>query len=345
MAMYIMATTTTTDTESVETAKETKSMSSTTTAEFVTCQSGSSTSCLKDRTPSTTMNCPWHTPTAVCHECCEQHYTARDRMDKDPSTSKRYRTTYRKAHTDYVAEVAASEMDLYAVVSALIKADVRVLLYGKPGTGKTSLAQRVLADACGGGDNVSSITLTEETSASELLGHFVVKGGDFVWHDGPATRAWRLDGGLILNELDKAVGPAHTACHAICDDRKVAQVTLASGETVKPGNRFRVIATMNGVPSDLPEALRDRFAVAIHVERPSKAMIDALPEQMRPVAIAAYEENKTPDITYRKLQAWAKVEESLANITTKEQRMELMRGIFGAHYRDVYHALVLGERK
>src|SRR5205823_267894 len=147
------------------------------------------------------------------------------------------------------------------VVRALVEADIRVLLWGPAGAGKTTIADTALREFCG---QVFHQTLTEETSPAEGIGHYIVKGGDFVWHDGPMISAWRAPGfGLVLNELDKASGPMHTALHAICDDRRIAQTTLPSGETVRPAERFRVIATMNGSPDQLPEPLRDRFAISI----------------------------------------------------------------------------------
>ena len=97
------------------------------------------------------------------------------------------------------------------IVRALVEADIRVLLYGPPGSGKTTIADTVLREFCG---RVYHQTLTEETSPAEGIGHYIAKGGDFLWHDGPMVSAWREPGfGLVLNELDKASGPMHTALH------------------------------------------------------------------------------------------------------------------------------------
>ena len=160
----------------------------------------------------------------------------------------------------------------------------RVLLYGPPGTGKTYTAMHHNLHA---DQDVYTNTLTEETPASELRGHFVMTDGSFKWMHGPAIRAW-LDGArYVLNELDRASGDCHSFCYAILDDHDSAQLTLPNGDLVRPVNETSYVVTMNGNESDLPEALIDRMDAIIHITRPHPAAIAALPEDLKNIAEAA----------------------------------------------------------
>src|SRR5207244_1607050 len=117
-----------------------------------------------------------------------------------------------------------------------------------------------------------------------LRGHFIPKGQEFIWMDGPALTAFRLGSRLVLNEIDKASGDALTFCHALLDDPGIARITLPTGETVIPHEDFHVIATMNGEPEDLPDALRDRFAVRIHIDKLHPEAVEALPKDLHKIA-------------------------------------------------------------
>lgn len=138
-----------------------------------------------------------------------------------------------------------------------------VLLYGPPGTGKTFAATRYGVKE---GQRVFAVTLTEETPAAELRGHFIAKGTEFVWMDGPATMAERIGARLVINEIDHASGDCLDLLMVVADDPETSMMTLPNGgEIIRPSAGFQIVATMNGHPDDLPFALRDRFPVAIEL--------------------------------------------------------------------------------
>jgi MoxR-like ATPase len=154
-----------------------------------------------------------------------------------------------------------------------------VLLYGPPGTGKTYAANKA-----GTPSVISNITVTEETPAAELRGHFIPRGGEFHWMDGPALARYRNGGRLVLNEIDKASGDAMVFCHALLDDADISAITLPTGETVTPHPDFQCVATMNGIPEDLPDALSDRFTVHIAIDKPHPSAVKLLPKDLQKAA-------------------------------------------------------------
>ena len=76
-----------------------------------------------------------------------------------------------------------------------------------------------------------------------------------------------------------------TFLHALLDDPKFAKFTLPNKtkEIVRPAEGFQVVATMNGVPDDLPEALADRFPVKLHMDKVNPKAIEQLPTELRGV--------------------------------------------------------------
>ena len=162
--------------------------------------------------------------------------------------------------------------------------DARIIyFYGPPGTGKTYAAYHYGLLERG----YAAVTLTPETSAAELRGHFVPRGGEVVWHDGPFMRAIRAGKRLVLNEISHAGGDVLALLFPILDSIETAEFTLPTGEVVRPAPGFTVIATDNYSPDDLPPALQDRFTCCLHVTKPHPAALACLSPELREIAAAA----------------------------------------------------------
>jgi len=178
----------------------------------------------------------------------------------------------------------------------ILKAQGHVLLYGPAGTGKTYLA-KLVADARQ--QTYYPVTFSADLSAQEVIGHFVPKGGEFVWHYGPALLAWQSGGIFNPNEINESSGAVQIAMHSILDDPQMAKLCLPSGEVLHPSAGFRCIATMNGEPSDLPVPLLNRFAVKIRVSEPSpEALARIIDDYIRQATQSAYTDSGER-ITYR----------------------------------------------
>lgn len=158
-----------------------------------------------------------------------------------------------------------------------------VYLYGPPGIGKTYSAYH-----CGRiNDGVYAITLTEDTPASELRGHYLPRGGEIVWHDGPFTAAMRAGARLVVNELTHAAPDVQALLYPVLESFATARLTLPSNETVRPAPGFHVICTDNAPPTELPAALQDRFDCTIEIGEPHPTALAQLSEPLRRAALRA----------------------------------------------------------
>lgn len=187
------------------------------------------------------------------------------------------------------------------------------LLFGPPGTGKTTAAINAARDLK---VSVYNVTLTDETPAAELRGHYLPAGAEWKWQDGPALSAYRNGGILVLNELDHASGDALDFLHNLLDDPNASRITLPSGETVFPHDDFRAVATMNSHYNDLcvdRPAVGDRFAVAIEVLIPHPDAVAALPEDLREVAANSAGSDLSDDrpATLRRWKAYGNLRETI----------------------------------
>ncbi|HPO87354.1 MAG TPA: AAA family ATPase [Candidatus Hydrogenedentes bacterium] len=164
----------------------------------------------------------------------------------------------------------------------------RIYLWGPPGTGKSYAAMQLLPEAY-------QITLHADTVAQELMGHYVPRGGNFVWHDGPIAAAFRSGRPLVVNEVSRASGAVQDLMLAVCDDPATAAITLPTSETIRPAPGFQVIATSNHDPALLDEALRDRFDVIIHVTTPHPSLVDYLNSHLQGLGKAVADSYQDPE--------------------------------------------------
>ncbi len=160
----------------------------------------------------------------------------------------------------------------------------RVILYGPPGTGKTFAALHF------GMRSVDSERLicTEDITTADVTGTWMPTGESrWEWLEGPAVRAWRSGGRLVVDEIDRAAGDVVSLLLAMTDtDGSARWRHPQSGEVLEPAPGFSAVMTTNLERLDeLPSALRDRFPVAIHIDRPHPASVWRLSEDLRRPAL------------------------------------------------------------
>jgi hypothetical protein len=141
----------------------------------------------------------------------------------------------------------------------------RMLLIGPPGTGKSTIAATGYK---------FRVTCNEDMGREDLVGTFLQIDGNTVWTDGAAVRAMKLGTRLVLDEIDKASQEAMSLLYALLDDKP--QVMLPTGEFVEAADGYEVIATTNGNPADLPEAILDRLEAIIVADKPNQEAYEHL---------------------------------------------------------------------
>ncbi|MFN9960040.1 MAG: AAA family ATPase, partial [bacterium] len=98
--------------------------------------------------------------------------------------------------------------------------------------------------------------------------------GTFSWINGKGLKAWdgdgKLGGRLVIDEIDKAGSDVYATLLTITDSTESASWTNElTGVRYEPRPGFSVVMTTNiEQMEDLPEALKDRFPVAIRINQP-----------------------------------------------------------------------------
>jgi hypothetical protein len=160
----------------------------------------------------------------------------------------------------------ASAWDLAELAVARLS---RVFLWGPPGVGKSFLAFKT-------GDAPVQVTLAEDLSVQELMGHWVPARDEWRFHLGPVSRAYRDGRMLVLNEIGRASGSVQDFLLGVLDSPDVASLALPNGETLNPAAGFKIVATSNSNPDQLDPALRSRFEAEIHLPVPNIRLIEEL---------------------------------------------------------------------
>lgn len=116
-----------------------------------------------------------------------------------------------------------------------------LLLKGPTGSGKSRFVE-YMAHATG--QRLITISCHEETSSTDLIGRFIIKGAETVWIDGPLTTAVREGAILYLDEVAEARPDVIVAIHSLTDHRRELFIDKL-GETVKAHENFMLIASFN----------------------------------------------------------------------------------------------------
>lgn len=211
----------------------------------------------------------------------------------------------------------------------------RFLLYGPPGTGKSTAAQKYgLRDE----DDAIVITLTEETPAAELRGHYLRKGTETVWHHGVVSRAMLEGKRLVINEVNFASPDVLAYLMVALDDKNVSELSLPTGETIRPHDGYHVIGTMNGEPDELPDPLAERFAVKLRITEPNPEGVAALPADLRDAAVESVKHGDDRE-RYISLRSW----HNFASYRGELGAEKAAYLVFGSRGRDVLLSMRIGD--
>jgi nitric oxide reductase NorQ protein len=143
-----------------------------------------------------------------------------------------------------------------------------LLLKGPTGCGKSRFVEAMAAAV---GRPLVTVACNDETTATDLLGRWLVRGGDTVWQDGPVTRAVRTGALLYLDEIAEAREDVIVVLHALADHRRELYVDRID-ETLRAPDPFMLVVSYNpGYRRALKEmkpSTRQRF-VSLRFDYPS----------------------------------------------------------------------------
>lgn len=160
------------------------------------------------------------------------------------------------------------EVDLFA---SAVEAKLPVMLVGPTGCGKTRLVAHMAARF---GRRLRVVVGNDDTTTGDLLGRYLVHGGDVTWSDGPVTAAARAGDFCYVDEVVEVRREALAALHPLADDRRQLHIDRL-GETVEATDDFALVCSYNPVRAvgfrDLRPAFRQRFVTIALEYLPAEA--------------------------------------------------------------------------
>ena len=143
-----------------------------------------------------------------------------------------------------------------------------VLLKGPTGCGKTKFVQAMALEL---GRPLISVACHEDLTAGDLVGRFLLRGGETVWEDGPLTRAVRQGAICYLDEVVEARADTTVVIHPLADHRRELNIERLGESLIAPPEFMLVVSYNPGYQSvlkDLKPSTRQRM-VAIELSYPN----------------------------------------------------------------------------
>ena len=142
-----------------------------------------------------------------------------------------------------------------------------VLLKGPTGCGKTRFMEHM---AWRLGRPLITVSCHDDLTASDLVGRYLVKGGETTWIDGPLARSVRHGAICYLDEVVEARKDTTVVIHPLADDRRELPIEKL-GEVLRATPEFCLAMSYNpgyqSVLKDLKQSTRQRF-VALEFDYP-----------------------------------------------------------------------------
>jgi nitric oxide reductase NorQ protein len=165
-------------------------------------------------------------------------------------------------------EPVGAEIGLF---EAAYRNGLPVLLKGPTGCGKTRFMEHM---AWRLKRPLITVSCHDDLTASDLVGRYLIMGGETVWVDGPLARAVRHGAICYLDEIVEARKDTTVVIHPLADDRRVLPIEK-TGELLAATPEFCLAISYNpgyqSVLKDLKQSTRQRF-VAIEFNYPVAAL-------------------------------------------------------------------------
>lgn len=157
------------------------------------------------------------------------------------------------------------------VFSAAYANNLPVLLKGPTGCGKTRFVTHMAARL---GRPLYTVACHDDLAAADLIGRYLLKGGETVWVDGPLTRAVREGAICYLDEVVEARKDVTVVLHPLTDDRRILPIDR-TGEELQAAPGFMLVASYNpgyqNIMKTLKPSTRQRF-LSLEFDFPTPAL-------------------------------------------------------------------------
>src|SRR5512147_2895310 len=179
-----------------------------------------------------------------------------------------YDPAYHLIEKEPYYEAVGDEIQLF---EAAYRQQIPVLLKGPTGCGKTRFMEHM---AWRLKRPLITVSCHDDLTASDLVGRYLVKGGETTWVDGPLTRAVRAGAICYLDEIVEARKDTMVVIHPLADDRRVLPMEKL-GSLLEAHPDFSLAVSYNpgyqSVLKDLKQSTRQRF-VALEFDYPASEL-------------------------------------------------------------------------
>jgi nitric oxide reductase NorQ protein len=143
-----------------------------------------------------------------------------------------------------------------------------VLLKGPTGCGKTRFVEAMAHDL---GRPLITVACHDDLTTADLVGRFLLRGGETEWVDGPLTRAVREGAICYLDEVVEARQDTTVVLHPLADHRRQLPIERL-GVTLNAPPEFCLVVSYNpgyqSILKDLKDSTRQRM-IAIELGFPA----------------------------------------------------------------------------
>ncbi|MGP0030014.1 MAG: CbbQ/NirQ/NorQ/GpvN family protein [Acidimicrobiales bacterium] len=163
----------------------------------------------------------------------------------------------------YYVPVANEE----AVFTAAFRQGLSILLKGPTGCGKTRFVEAMAYDLQ---RPLVTVACHDDLTTADLVGRFLLHGGNTTWADGPLTRAVREGAICYLDEIVEARQDTTVVIHPLTDHRRQMPIDRL-GVTLDAAPGFCLVVSYNpgyqSILKDLKDSTRQRM-IAIEIDFP-----------------------------------------------------------------------------
>src|SRR5271156_2359829 len=164
-------------------------------------------------------------------------------------------TTEAESMRPYYTTIGSEE----TVFKAAYRQGLALVLKGPTGCGKTRFVQAMSLEL---GRPLITVACHEDLTAGDLVGRFLLQGGETKWVDGPLTRAVREGAICYLDEVVEARQDTTVVLHPLADYRRQLPIERL-GVTLDAGPGFGLVVSYNpgyqSVLKDLKDSTRQRM--------------------------------------------------------------------------------------